>query len=111
MDRSRFSRVSALILIALVAASCKTSQWDQLSDSQRWEISVEAYSGAVDTMTTLSMANQVSLETLERFELVRSRAATHLEAWGEAVEAGESYDHVASARLLIDEMILLTRTE
>ncbi len=86
---------------ALALAGC------QLSSSQRYQVASNSYDAALMAFTAASLSGEVSLEDMERFQIIRLQADELLNEWETAINNGEEFDGFAEFQIILNRLIML----
>lgn len=79
----------------------------QLSSGQRYQVASQSYDAALLAFTAASLSGEISLEDLERFDIIRQQADALLSEWGDALDRGEDFDGYAEFQIILNRLILL----
>ena len=93
-------RIMAGLLIVAFVAGC------EMSSSQRYQFASITYTRAVTIMAALSLSGEVSVEDMERFNVIREQAGALLSEWEAALGRGEEFTGAQQFDALL--MMLLT---
>lgn len=96
-DQVKIMGVFVAILFTL--AGCKA-----ISPANQYVVTRNAYVAAVDGMATAAIADAVTLEQAENFEIARVLVDRQLDQWEAAVVAGESFDRTTAVIQAVDDM-------
>ena len=77
----------------------------EMSSSQRYEAASTTYNSAVATMTAMSLSGEISLEDIEKFDVVRKEAQDLLNEWDAALERGEEFDGMTQFNAILIRLV------
>jgi hypothetical protein len=94
-----------VILRAVLCLILQASmQGCQLSQSQKYSVSSQAYNATTATVESLSRSNLITLPILERFEIARELTEKMLDDFEQAIREGRKFETLDLLESLLEQM-------